>query len=108
MKKVERLAPYVQGEALVLSQGPYAFSLHRVARGAGGEVWWLYDETKREANNGQERSRSTTVKAVCSTSVSMVLRTRSCAALALQRRLPSWSTRMRFGSIWIVSSCCWA
>lgn len=49
--RVERIAPYVQGEALVLSQGPYTFSLQRVARGASGELWWLYDETKREANN---------------------------------------------------------
>ena len=51
MKKVERLAPYIQGEALVLSQGPYTFALHRVARGSSGELWWLYDESKREANN---------------------------------------------------------
>jgi hypothetical protein len=50
-KKVERIAPYVQGEALVLSQGPYTFALQRVARGASGELWWLYDETEREANN---------------------------------------------------------
>jgi hypothetical protein len=46
MKKVERLAPYIQGESLVLSQGPYTFALSRVARSATGEVWWLYDQTK--------------------------------------------------------------
>jgi hypothetical protein len=47
MSKVERIAPYVQGESLVLSQGPYTFALHRVSRSATGEVWWLYDETKK-------------------------------------------------------------
>jgi len=45
-RKVERIAPYVQGEALVLTQGPYTFSFHRVTRSPSGEVWWIYDETK--------------------------------------------------------------
>jgi hypothetical protein len=46
-RKVERIAPYAQGEALALSQGPYTFALHRIWRSHGGEVWSLYDATKR-------------------------------------------------------------
>ncbi len=46
MTKVRELAPFVQGEALVLSKGSCTFSVYRTDRSATGEVWCLYDETR--------------------------------------------------------------